>query len=240
MSNLRDKLVAYYKLDGNSNDSVGSDNGTDTSITYGSAYGKINQGASFNGSSSIYLSSNLGSFTDITVACWIKTSQTTQGRFVEISNGPTAFEVDVISNKARSTVYTGSIYNCLGTSTINDNNWHLIVAVRDGSNSKIYVDGSLETTVSCATTTIIGIAAYTCFGRHFTVTSVNYNGYLDEIGIWSRALSADEVSQLFNSGRGLSYPFIKPNIFKRISKYIGSATSSFNPAIARRRLLLRK
>ena len=37
--------VLYYKLDGNSNDSIGSNNGTDTSITYSVANGKIIQGA---------------------------------------------------------------------------------------------------------------------------------------------------------------------------------------------------
>ena len=37
-------LVSYYKLEGNSNDSKGSNNGTDTSVDYGTAYGKFGQG----------------------------------------------------------------------------------------------------------------------------------------------------------------------------------------------------
>ena len=55
---LRDNIVAYYKLDGNSNDSVGTNNGTDTAITYSVANGKINQGAGYNGSTSKITISN--------------------------------------------------------------------------------------------------------------------------------------------------------------------------------------
>jgi hypothetical protein len=30
---------------------------------------------------------------------------------------------------------------------------------------------------------------------------------LDEVGFWTRALSAAEVTSLYNSGNGLQYPF---------------------------------
>ena len=31
------------------------------------------------------------------------------------------------------------------------------------------------------------------------------NGALDELGLWTRALSATEVEQLYNEGNGLAY-----------------------------------
>jgi hypothetical protein len=40
--------VAYWKLDGDSNDAVGSNNGSDINVTYSTANGKVNQGAGFN------------------------------------------------------------------------------------------------------------------------------------------------------------------------------------------------
>jgi len=33
------------------------------------------------------------------------------------------------------------------------------------------------------------------------------DGSLDEIGVWNRALSDEEVAQLYNGGNGLAYPF---------------------------------
>lgn len=43
---LDTNLVSYYKLDSNSNDSVGSNNGTDTSVSY--VAGKIGNAGSYN------------------------------------------------------------------------------------------------------------------------------------------------------------------------------------------------
>lgn len=46
-------LVSYWPLDGNSNDAKGSNNGTDTSVTYGTSYVpyvNFGQGANYNGS----------------------------------------------------------------------------------------------------------------------------------------------------------------------------------------------
>ena len=78
---LTDNLVSYWKLDGNSNDSVGSNNGSDTNITYGTSYGKINQGALFNGTSSKILTNYQPTYADTTIAGWIKTTMTGRGQF---------------------------------------------------------------------------------------------------------------------------------------------------------------
>ena len=40
-----------------------------------------------------------------------------------------------------------------------------------------------------------------------------FDGMMDEIGVWSRALTATEVTELYNSGNGLAYPFSTPSKF---------------------------
>jgi hypothetical protein len=35
-------------------------------------------------------------------------------------------------------------------------------------------------------------------------------GSIDEIGVWNRALTPDEITQLFNAGDGMKYPFNAP------------------------------
>ena len=42
-------------------------------------------------------------------------------------------------------------------------------------------------------------------GRHF-------NGRIDEVGIWSKALSGAEITSLYNAGAGLAYPFTTTSI----------------------------
>ena len=34
-----------------------------------------------------------------------------------------------------------------------------------------------------------------------------FEGEIDELGIWSRVLTADEVTELWNGGAGITYPF---------------------------------
>jgi hypothetical protein len=39
------------------------------------------------------------------------------------------------------------------------------------------------------------------------ISGGSFNGSIDEVGIWSRALTSSEVTSLYNSGSGRQYPF---------------------------------
>ncbi|MGD2049641.1 MAG: GDSL-type esterase/lipase family protein, partial [Chloroflexota bacterium] len=102
-----------------------------------------------------------------------------------------------------------------GTTPINDDQWHHIVAVRDESSdeNRIYVDGVLEGTTSYdygagfdATTTLgIGYMAYTGTPDYY------YNGLLDEVALYQRTLSESEILQHYNAGQaGLAYCEVQP------------------------------
>src|SRR4051812_13528905 len=75
---LLTNLVSYYRLDGNSNDAVGANNGSDTNISYSAGNGKINNGAGFNGTSSrIAIGTSLtANYTGLTMAGWFNTGAT--------------------------------------------------------------------------------------------------------------------------------------------------------------------
>jgi len=36
---------------------------------------------------------------------------------------------------------------------------------------------------------------------------VIFDGNIDEVGIWDRILTTDEITELYNAGAGLAYPF---------------------------------
>jgi hypothetical protein len=58
-----------------------------------------------------------------------------------------------------------------------------------------------------------------------------WNGYLDEIGVWNRTLSASEISQLYNGGNGASYPYSGASITLNSPPNLNisvSRTNSFN------------
>ncbi|MBX4192571.1 LamG domain-containing protein [Candidatus Parcubacteria bacterium] len=107
-----------------------------------------------------------------------------------------------------------SVIQTLATST-----WYHIAVTWDGTQSqnsriKIYVNGTENTNEGSETagdiTTINDSTGPFMIGAEPFVLGTNrykVDGVFDEVGIWDRALTAQEVSDLYNSGSGLSYPF---------------------------------
>ena len=221
---LTDNILAYWKLDGNSNDSVASNNGTDTSITYSAGNGLIVQGAGFDGSTSkIALSTTaFGTTSTFSVSMWIKHSSfaSRQGLFVKasgVSNVGACFWIEVSSvgtNNISFGVMDSGLSGATATSsgTVTDGVWNHVVCTCDGTNQKVYINGSLSNTTACAGATINNITMDTTLGYWGSYASLPYGGAMDEVGFWSgKALDSTEVTQLYNSGAGLSYPFTSTN-----------------------------
>ena len=99
------------------------------------------------------------------------------------------------------------------------NEWHHVVVTYSGTKAKLYYDG--ERVASSSYTLPI---AYS--GGQYTLGHYNpfsdfgaFSGQIDELGIWSRVLTPDEVYNLYYRGVGNSYPFSKPVITQKTSKY---------------------
>ncbi|NTW32251.1 MAG: LamG domain-containing protein, partial [Bacteroidetes bacterium] len=90
-------------------------------------------------------------------------------------------------------------------------NWHHLVWTYAGngtSNLKLYIDGSLVSQANPSDGGS-GWGVYPTSNRGFIgMDNTNTPGYFDEVGFWSRALTAAEVTSLYNSGAGWQHPFI--------------------------------
>jgi len=212
-----DDLISYWKLDENALDAKGTNNGTITGATYTSS-GKINGAYSFDGSDDIAIaqSDTLDFGTgDFTISFWFKVNNNnangvmgygdrgdSAGWTILIEDsGKIAFLIDDGTTQIKST----------GTTNWADNDWHLgMVIVDAGATQKLYVDNILQDTddisaVGSLTTTDHGNIT---IGKYWNTASYVVNkliGSLDEIGIWGRALTTDDIALLYNSGSGLTY-----------------------------------
>ena len=204
---LQDNLVAYYKLDGNSNDSVGSNNGTDTSITYSLANGKIDQGAGFTISprSIIVSGSNVGisGSSPRTVCFWAKVISGTSLLGWGLESAGLLF---VLQLSGTNYYFYGNNRD-INTGVAYDNNWNFHCVTYDGTTLKWYLNNSIIASQALSLNTTDTPLSIGSANRNNT--GYNYNGLIDEVGIWSRALSSTEVGELYNSGAGLTYPFTK-------------------------------
>jgi hypothetical protein len=79
-----------------------------------------------------------------------------------------------------------------GTTEIPRWSWHHVVLVRDGESIRIYLDGKLD---ADGTAPVVSTEELFFGGR--SDGDSTWEGRLDEIAVFSRALTADEVSKLF-------------------------------------------
>lgn len=216
-STLTTSLNSYWTLEGNSNDQQGTDNGTDTSITYSTGNGKIDQGAGFNGSSSqivIADSANLRPSPNLSVALWYNnttnpasnayysmlwknaTNATREAYSLQLFNDAGTVKIRANFNNAN----TGAItYAFSGTGS-----WKFLVATYDGDAMKLYVDNVLQAsnTGGAAISYENNLSLYfgsTDFAGRF------FDGAIDEVGLWSKVLTTTEISDLWNGGSGNTY-----------------------------------
>jgi hypothetical protein len=207
---LTTNLVGWWNFEGNSNDEFGTNNGTDTSITYNTSNGKINQGAGFNGSTSkISLSSVLSGVTAFSLAVWVKPAATGAfQRYISRQGGNYLLllrATDTNHFQCQFNVQPANTATITGTTTISSGTGYFVVATWDGTTLKLFVNGSSDATgVTQGGTMVVDTTQTLEFG-HYDASQDFFNGAGDLFGIWSKALSATEISDLYNSAAGNAY-----------------------------------
>lgn len=90
-----------------------------------------------------------------------------------------------------------------------DNYWHQITLTYDGSIFRFYNDGYLVSTSNPTTLNVVTSLKKYCFGKETNQSGTSayyqdgipgFNGKLDDIGIWNRALTDCEIKNLYNVG----------------------------------------
>jgi len=210
---LTNSLISYYPMEGNSNDYYGPTNGVDTSMSYGSSYGKVNQGTSFNGSTGHINISTSTAFSNFSIAFWFNTSATT-GMLFNLGNSGNNQNANIYQNtggKIGFETYNGSAgYTVNGTNNTADGNWHFLVAnFVSGTSEALYIDNVLQGTASPASFSIGGSGW--SYGYDFQNSNSYFAGDIDEVGVWSKVLSANEMTDLYNAGSGQTMTTVSPS-----------------------------
>lgn len=215
---LVDNLTSYYKFDessGNASDSFGSNTLTNNGST-SYASGKINNGIDLESSSSQYFSKTSQPFdsTSGTICAWVKLESLSstlgygQSIFSTSTNVGVAgvdFTIRASDDKIGVFFGTGS-QEATGGSALTTGTFYHVACTWTTAFKKVYLNGSLVNTNSNAQTQTAGsTTAYV--GTTASATSRYFDGIIDELGIWSRALSDSEISQIYASGGGVQYPF---------------------------------
>ena len=201
-------LISWWRAEGTTNDSAGNHPGTLVGGA-GFASGHVGQAFSFNASSDtgviVPSASALNPTGAITIEAWVRPTS-----FPNVA--PTVVRKDV--NAIGTTQYsllvgsgaTAGVAHMniggAGTATggsILTNAWTHLAGTYDRQFIRLYING-VEVTNTAATSPIPISTEYIGIGRHASFTTRNFDGLIDEVSIYNRALSAGEIATIHAAG----------------------------------------
>jgi hypothetical protein len=207
-------LVAWYPFNSNANDESGNgNNGINNGATLtADRNGNANKAYSFNGNNITTSYSGISGNGARTISFWYNlsqnTSQTDMVQMVGYGGSGLAggsWGCAILQNQPLIDVSASyAVYNA----TANINSWYFYCVTydqSDGSNvlsTHLYINGILQTSTTFTYNT--GVVINTGKNSPLIIGSANtpesyFYGKLDDIGIWSRALTQVEITKLFNS-----------------------------------------
>lgn len=209
IENLGHGLKAYWRFEGDFKDSSG--NSADLTPTGGATFSSDSKlgarSALFDGADDV-LNYDVADWSgDFTLSVWIKTNTVTteyNAAFAtDTATTPNSFQIDMggplagCANEFRFQLFddnSNRITACFGKSNAD---WNHLTAVFEGTNLRLYLNGKLN-----SSSTILS------FNPKFSAYRVGNNragiklwdGLVDDVAVWERPLSADEITQLYRRG----------------------------------------
>lgn len=216
-------LVHWWPGDGTVSNAV---SGAHASLQNGATFGagKAGQGFAVSGGASINFGTSPGNFgtNSFTIEFWVKTSAKGpfllskraacgNGNFwdsgIHGSSGVMRWEFD-------TGVGTGNFRHFDSTTVIADGNFHHVVLTRNGYTMVLYVDGVLDVTYTSDVNYNFDNTANFALGAN-PCSAPSFSGILDELSLYDKALTLDEVQSLYAAGvagkcRGLVFTSVSP------------------------------
>jgi hypothetical protein len=209
-------LVGWYPFNGNANDEsgLGTNGVINSALLSNDRFGNNNEAFYFNGTTSnidLGINPSINSIlNDFSLSYWIKSEVNGGTIFANYSSqGGSSWRIAAKIN-SNGTIGTGYLINPNWQSTnsspytITLNQWFHYTFTRSGGSTNIYINGILISNNSLSTAQLNNPtfpAATTKIGFNFPSSggSDYFKGILDDIGIWNRALTQEEITALYTN-----------------------------------------
>ena len=223
-------LLSYYKLEeasGTIYDSHGSVNFTTYNSPEYQRTGKIDYGIGFSGAGnpgascgSSYAGLNPGG-DEYSISCWVYLDSlpTTENHDFYILRGALSaspwYNIHIMIANGSNKVALGmngasdSYFGVTSTNALTTGTWYHIVGIISGigNPATVYVNGVSNNGAANQVGNIYDATSQYTIGSPYGGSTESFHGIIDELAVYNRALSSEEVSILYNSGTGLAYPF---------------------------------
>ena len=205
-------LVGWWPFNGNANDESGNgNNGTVNGATLTTdKFGNIGKAYSFDGVNDFIQVASTGfpsGNQSRTLSVWFKVSQypspnntyTLLNYGTAGNNNSCGLAIDsIFSGGPRLFFFSWSQADVFDTIFFNKQEWHNLIGSFDGTTGKLYLDGNLLSSKISNWNTELN--SFTIGKNNQTNSSPGYftKGNIDDIGIWNRALTQQEITDLYN------------------------------------------
>ena len=204
-------LVGWWSGDSNANDISGTNNPSTVSLV-GFVPGQVQNGFSFGKSGYILIPSTAALANQrFTWAAWVRPDGpgvNTDGSVIvgqNINNVRNAVVINWRSSDGRFYVYVGDAAENVGfgsRTTFSTGKFYFVAATYDGTTLQLFVNGVQEGSITSIKTIGYGPSGWT-FGSnipaYFPGFPRTWNGVIDEIQAFNRALSISEIQSLYNA-----------------------------------------
>ena len=202
-------LVSWYPFNGNADDESVNDN---DGIVFGPSLindrnGIANSAYSYNGVNDfISLTGNEEISNDFSISFWFNPQSVDPGYLIDRDFCGTDNDWSIYYSEGKLNIrygMTGADYFIIPEDINEVGSWFHIVIVRNEAASKLiyYLNGILLDQIDypAGTYTNTGLPIFIGESNCMPDINANFNGYIDDIGIWDRPLSNSEVNQLYQS-----------------------------------------
>ncbi|MDQ4121863.1 MAG: FG-GAP-like repeat-containing protein, partial [Acidobacteriota bacterium] len=195
-------LISWWAAENTANDIWSSNHGT-TAGDLGYVTGKVGQSFTMDGSGDYVNIANESPFdlsSAITIESWVKVNAFTSPYAPIAVKGDTAWRMQRNASTNVAAFGTTGLSNVdqAGATNINDGRWHHVAVVFNGSTKFLYVDGALDSQAGVSGTIALNNHPVR-IGHNSEVATRFWNGNIDEVGIYNRALSASEIANIYNA-----------------------------------------
>jgi len=198
------KLVGYWKLDGNADDSSGSENHGTIIGEPNLVIGQIDSALQFDGIDDYVRTDYAADLPTWTIALWVNSPAAPSDA---APSGPVHREANFQINwdhiyadfRGAAGLRAGNEWHAASFGELQADTWYHLAATYDGENLKAYTNGILITDNPDPSGPPYKESATLKFAKHANYGD-HFKGTLDDIRIYSYDLTADEVASIYATG----------------------------------------
>lgn len=146
----------------------------------------------------------------MTISAWFRVNAFDKSWQTVVAKGDSSWRIarnGTTNQIAFDTNHASGLNSIVSTTNVNNGQWHHVVGIWDGSRKYLYLNGVLESTSGAINSPINTNIFNIGIGENSQATGRYWNGWIDEVAFFDRAIDVTEIQRQYASGVGARLTF---------------------------------